>query len=71
MIGHIKLDDKDISLYPEYKRAGLIGRVFQDPYVMVTVADMQIRMKTLPWLKDVVVKYFKVGYQERRKEVVL
>ena len=39
--GHIKLDDKDISLYPEYKRAGLIGRVFQDP-MMGTAADMQI-----------------------------
>ena len=32
---------KDISLYPEYKRAGLIGRVFQDP-MMGTAADMQI-----------------------------
>lgn len=39
--GHIKLDDKDISLYPEYKRAGLIGRVFQDP-MMGTAANMQI-----------------------------
>lgn len=39
--GHIKLDDKDISLYPEYKRAGLIGRVFQDP-MTGTAADMQI-----------------------------
>ena len=48
--GHIKLDDKDISLYPEYKRAGLIGRVFQDP-MMGTAADM---MKTSQWLKDVV-----------------
>ena len=40
--GHIKLDDKDISLYPEYKRAGLIGRVFQDP-MMGTAADMEIQ----------------------------
>ena len=39
--GHIKLDDKDISLYPEYKRAGLIGRVFQDP-MMGTAAGMMI-----------------------------
>ena len=39
--GHIKLDDKDISLYPEYKRAGLIGRVFQDP-MTGTTATMQI-----------------------------
>ena len=39
--GHIKLDDKDISLYPEYKRAGLIGRVFQDP-MLGTAAGMMI-----------------------------
>ncbi len=29
--GHIVLDGKDISRQPEYKRAKLIGRVFQDP----------------------------------------
>lgn len=29
--GHIILDGTDITKWPEYKRAGLIGRVFQDP----------------------------------------
>jgi len=29
--GKIVLDGKDITKWPEYKRAGLIGRVFQDP----------------------------------------
>jgi putative ABC transport system ATP-binding protein len=29
--GKIILDDQDITKWPEHKRAGLIGRVFQDP----------------------------------------
>jgi putative ABC transport system ATP-binding protein len=40
--GHIYLDDTNISLFPEYKRAGLIGRVFQDP-MMGTAGDMEIQ----------------------------
>ena len=40
--GHIILDDLDISLYPEYKRAQFIGHVFQDP-MMGTAADMNIQ----------------------------
>ena len=39
--GIITLDNENISLYPEYKRTRLIGRVFQDP-MMGTAADMQI-----------------------------
>ncbi|WP_289220097.1 ABC transporter ATP-binding protein [Ileibacterium valens] len=39
--GHIYLDDKDVSLLPEHKRATFIGRVFQDP-LMGTAADMAI-----------------------------
>lgn len=39
--GIITLNNENISLYPEYKRARLIGRVFQDP-MMGTAADMQI-----------------------------
>ncbi len=29
--GHIVIDDQDVSRWPEYKRATLISRVFQDP----------------------------------------
>lgn len=39
--GVITLDGQEISLAPEYQRAKLIGRVFQDP-MMGTAADMQI-----------------------------
>lgn len=40
--GYIYLDQENISLYPEYKRSNLIGRVFQDP-MMGTAADMEIQ----------------------------
>ena len=39
--GTIILDGKDISDLPEYKRAYMLGRVFQDP-MMGTAAGMQI-----------------------------
>ncbi|MDH6367415.1 MULTISPECIES: ABC transporter ATP-binding protein [unclassified Breznakia] len=39
--GTIELAGENISLYPEYKRSRLIGRVFQDP-MMGTAADMGI-----------------------------
>lgn len=39
--GTIKIDDIDVSLAKEYKRAKYIGRVFQDP-MMGTASDMGI-----------------------------
>lgn len=39
--GSILIDGQDVSALPEYKRAKLIGRVFQDP-MMGTAATMQI-----------------------------
>lgn len=39
--GHIIVDDKDISLDSEYKRATYIGRVFQDP-MKGTASNMDI-----------------------------
>ena len=40
--GRILLDGKDISDLPEYKRAYMLGRVFQDP-MMGTAAGMEIQ----------------------------
>lgn len=40
--GQILLDNQDISRLPEYKRAKLLGRVFQDP-MMGTASDMEIQ----------------------------
>lgn len=39
--GKIILDGRDITALPEYKRASLIGRVFQDP-MMGTAPNMQV-----------------------------
>lgn len=39
--GHIVLNQREIALLPEHKRAKFIGRVFQDP-LMGTAADMEI-----------------------------
>ena len=39
--GTILIDGKDVTRLPEYKRAALLGRVFQDP-MMGTAANMQI-----------------------------
>ncbi len=39
--GRIRLDGRDVTDWPEYKRASLIGRVFQDPFAG-TAADMTI-----------------------------
>ena len=39
--GRIILDGRDLTFQPEYKRAGLIGRVFQDP-LSGTCASMTI-----------------------------
>lgn len=40
--GQIVLDGQDISRLPEYKRAKLLGRVFQDP-MMGTASEMEIQ----------------------------
>lgn len=76
--GHIVLDGKDISRQPEYKRAKLIGRVFQDP-LMGTAADMEIaenlalayrrgKPRTLHWG---VTKEEKIKYKEELKRLGL
>ena len=39
--GQILIDGQDVTGLPEYRRAALIGRVFQDP-MMGTAPDMQI-----------------------------
>ncbi|MGN0771981.1 MAG: ATP-binding cassette domain-containing protein, partial [Christensenellales bacterium] len=39
--GSVEINGKDITKYPEYKRAAMLGRVFQDPMVG-TAANMSI-----------------------------
>ena len=40
--GHILIDNKEVSLDSEYKRASMIGRVFQDP-MLGTASAMSIQ----------------------------
>lgn len=40
--GAVELDGHEITKLPEYKRAGLIGRVFQDPNIG-TAGDMELQ----------------------------
>lgn len=40
-LGKILINDKDVTDYPTYKRASLVGRVFQDP-LKGTAAEMTI-----------------------------
>ncbi|HAH74547.1 MAG TPA: ABC transporter ATP-binding protein, partial [Kandleria vitulina] len=40
--GHILIDSKEVSLDSEYKRASMIGRVFQDP-MLGTASAMSIQ----------------------------
>ena len=49
--GRIRLDDKDISFWPEYKRSRYIGRVFQNPllgtaYAMTIEENLAIALMT-------------------------
>jgi putative tryptophan/tyrosine transport system ATP-binding protein len=39
--GSIRLDGHDVTAWPEHRRAGLIGRVFQNPF-SGTAADMSV-----------------------------
>lgn len=39
--GSIKIDGTDVTAWPEYRRAALVGRVFQDP-MLGTAASMSI-----------------------------
>ena len=39
--GEIRIDGRDITSWPEHRRAGLIGRVFQNPFAG-TAAEMTL-----------------------------
>jgi putative ABC transport system ATP-binding protein len=65
--GSIKFKDKDVTKMPEYKRAKLIGRIFQDPTkgtaANMTIEDNLITASTKGW------KSLKISLNnEKRKE---
>jgi putative ABC transport system ATP-binding protein len=65
--GSIKFKDKDVTKMPEYKRAKMIGRIFQDPTkgtaANMTIEDNLITASTKGW------KSLKISLNnEKRKE---
>ncbi|MDR1656503.1 MAG: ATP-binding cassette domain-containing protein [Deltaproteobacteria bacterium] len=66
--GRTVLDQQDITYWPEHKRAGLIGRVFQDP-LAGTCASMTIEENMALALRRGQRRGFRrgVGNQERAK----
>ena len=66
--GKIILDGEDLSLQPEYKRANVIGRVFQDP-MMGTAADMEIQENLAFAFRRGKTRTFRWGISKEEKEV--
>ncbi len=66
--GYIYLDGVDISLANEYKRASLIGRVFQDP-MLGTAADMEIQENLAMAYRRGKTRTLRWGIQKEEKEL--
>ena len=66
--GKIILDGEDLSLQPEYKRANVIGRVFQD-HMMGTAADMEIQENLAFAFRRGKTRTFRWGISKEEKEV--
>lgn len=66
--GKIILDGVDLSLQPEYKRANLIGRVFQDP-MLGTAADMEIQENLAFAYRRGKTRGLKWGIKKEEKEI--
>lgn len=67
-IGTILLNDKDISDQPEYKRAYLLGRVFQDP-MMGTATDMEIQENMAMAYRRGKQRFLNWGITKKEKEL--
>ncbi len=65
--GSIILDDQDITRWAEYKRAGLIGRVFQDP-LLGTCAGASIEQNLAMALKRGQKRGLRFGVRSKDRE---
>lgn len=66
--GVIEIDDVDVSGWPEYRRATMVGRVFQDP-LMGTAASMTIAQNlTLALLRNQQLR-LRSGVTKERREL--
>lgn len=65
--GQIRIDGQDVTNWPEYKRAGLISRVFQNP-LMGTAASMTIEQNLTLALKRGQSRTLRRGVTAKRRE---
>ena len=66
--GTIKLNDRDLTEMPEYKRAAFLGRVFQDP-MMGTAANMEIEENLAMALRRGNTRTLKWGIKKEEKAI--
>ncbi|WP_457571446.1 ABC transporter ATP-binding protein [Desulfovulcanus sp.] len=66
--GSIVLNNQDITLWPEYKRASFIGRVFQDP-LLGTCASMSIEQNLALALRRGKPRRLSLGVKNRDREL--
>jgi len=65
--GKILIDGQDVTNWPEYKRAQLVGRVFQDP-LKGTAASMTIEQNLTLAIKRGQRRSLKIGVTSHRRE---
>ena len=65
--GSILIDGKDVTRLPEFKRAALLGRVFQDP-MMGTAATMQIEENLALAMRRGQKRTLRVGITRQERE---
>ncbi|WP_078548314.1 ABC transporter ATP-binding protein [Litchfieldia alkalitelluris] len=66
-IGHVIIDGKDVTSLPEYKRARLVGRVFQDP-MAGTAPTMTIEENLAIAYSRTKARTLRLGVTKKRKE---
>ena len=66
--GTIKLNGRDVTEMPEYKRAAFLGRVFQDP-MMGTAANMEIEENLAMALRRGNTRTLKWGIKKEEKAI--
>lgn len=64
--GQIVIDDQDVTGWPEYRRAQLIGRVFQNP-LMGTAASMSIEQNLTLAMKRGQTRGLRIGVTGQRR----
>lgn len=66
--GVIKIDDKDVTKLPEYKRSKMVGRVFQDP-MSGTAPSMTIEDNMAMAYSRDKIRGFRKGVDRRRRDI--